>query len=146
MYVYNAAWLSLALVLTGLGVGATVLLVRSRGFRGLVLGAAWTLLPMALYLTGTLRVLGVVLDVVAGYLTGFAFSPVVWLGVILAGLSALLFGVSKALKPRRRGAGVSNSLDRPRSRASTSLDRRPSPAVDDDMADIEAILRRRGIS
>ena len=62
MEAYSSAWLSLALVLTGLLGVLTYLAWRSRGAPALVKGAGITLLPLALYFTGTLRLVGTIVD------------------------------------------------------------------------------------
>lgn len=142
MYVYNAAWFALAILLTaGLGAGA-VWTLRRRGWRPALFVAGLTLMPLALYLTGTLRVVGVIVDQVAGYFVGFAFSPAVWAGVILGGVGVLLMGAATALK--RRGVGgrtPAPRLDKPSPAAPAG----PAASADQGMDDIEAILRKHGI-
>ena len=70
------------------------------------------------------------------------FSPVVWLGIVLAGVSAVLFVVSGVLRRR------TPSRTRPRPAASGRRRGQGKPAVsgDDDMADIEALLKKHGIA
>ncbi len=85
---------------------------------------------------------------VADWATSLVFSPVVWLGIVLAGVSVVLFGVSGALRERGRAA---RPRPRPRARRTRKVELPPSktkgePLIDDDMADIEAILRKRGIT
>jgi hypothetical protein len=77
------------------------------------------------------------------------FSPVVWLGIAVAGVSVALFAVSAAMRARGAGAGPRGREPKdqaealPRQRSS----RKAEPAVrDEDMDDIEAILRKHGIS
>ena len=74
-------------------------------------------------------------------------NPVVWAGIVLAGLSVVLLGSSAVLRERRRPAA------RAAARARAGAERRAAApahearaAVDDDLADIEAILKRRGIT
>lgn len=152
MYVYNAAWFALAVVLTLLLGAVTVLAWRRRGPRSALFWGGLALMPMALYLTGLLRVLSVIADQVTGFIVGFAFSPVVWAGVALGGLGVLLMAVSGTMK--RRGVGAST---RPRAKASPTggasrhveapSPARPAPSDDqvEGMDDIEAILRKHGI-
>jgi heme exporter protein D len=84
------------------------------------------------------------------------FNPMVWLGIVLAGISVVLFVVSGAM--RRRGVGSARPSRAERRKAAKDGDRAPDslpakrssrkaePAVqDEDMDDIEAILRRHGI-
>jgi hypothetical protein len=84
---------------------------------------------------------------VGDWATHLVLSPVVWAGIVLAGLSVLLFGVSGAL--RERGRGGKPGAVPGRGKQDKALPRAGGPAappLDDDMADIEAILRKRGIT
>jgi hypothetical protein len=89
------------------------------------------------------------------------FSPKTWLGVIIAGVAVLLLLVSGGLPkvPRRKGSkavkqdGPAPEVARGKSSdpqaltTGTGRTRKQAAAdPDDDMADVEAILRRRGIS
>ena len=130
----NATWQALGLTLTVLGLVLSVLLWRRRGAASGLRAAAWSLLPLAAGLTGTLRLLWEIADSVVTWATRLAFSPVVWIGIVLAAVSAVLFVVSGRLR-------------RPTpSRKAVSGPTRPTAAVDDDTADIEAILKKHGIA
>src|SRR6266851_65055 len=62
---------------------------------GLVLSAiAWSLLPLAAWLTHALGLVGRIVSAIVQFAGAFAFSPRTWLGVILVGVSAVLFLVS----------------------------------------------------
>lgn len=144
MYVYNAAWFALAVVLTAVLGATTVWVLRHRGWRAALFAAGLTLLPLALYLTGTLRVVGVIVDQVAGYFVGFAFSPAVWAGVILGGVGVLLMVTASVLK--RRGIGTAPRPAQPPDRAvagPTGAAKGNEPLAG--MDDIEDILRKHGI-
>ncbi len=160
MYVYNAAWLALGLVLSAVLAVAAVVALRKRGVRPALFLAGLALLPMAGYLTGTLRLFGVIADQLAGYVVGFAFSPKVWLGVILGGVGVVLMATASAMKRRgiaaptrgRRGT-ESPGATAPRSKPSTALGAGAAntggtggTGNSGDMDDIEAILRKHGIS
>ena len=67
-------------------------------------GLAWTLVPVAAWLTGTLRLAGDVVDAVTGWAAHLVFDPLTWLGIVLAGVSVVLFGASATM--RRRGIGT----------------------------------------
>lgn len=141
----TSTWQALGLTLTVVGLVASVLVWRRRGAGSGLRGVAWSLLPLAAALTGTLRLLWEVADSVVDWALRLVFSPVVWTGVALAGVSVVLFVVSGFL--RRRSA----SRDRGRDREPAALtDRAGRPAAttagDDDMDDIETILRKHGIS
>jgi hypothetical protein len=116
-------------------------------------GLALTLLPAAAWLTGTLRMFTRIADAVTDWAVHLAFSPKVWLGVILAGLSVALFLLSGFLRDRGVGDGNRRSADRsaadkPTARAlPRAQQQRPAPLSDDGLDDeIDAILKRRGIS
>lgn len=145
----DATWFALALSLTALGGLVTFLMWRRRGVASGLRALAFTLLPFAAYFTKTLRLLGRVAQEVSLWAASFVFNPLVWLGVGLVGISAVLFATSAFLR-RRSPAGPAQKG------ATTQLSGRPAaqpakqqgaPAIkDDDMDDIEAILKRRGIS
>lgn len=149
----DAAWTALAVTLTALGGLYTVWAWRRRGPAPALRGAALTLLVPAAYLTRTLRMFTRIVDAVGDWALSLVFSPTVWVGVVLAGISAVLFVVSGMLSSR--GIGVRGSApDRDRTGRSGSRalgeqgqpEAKGKPAIDDDLADIEAILRKRGIS
>ena len=151
----DVSWGVLALALTLLGGTYTWFAYRRRGLAPALRGAAITLLPLSAYLTKTLQMFTRIFDAVGDWATSLAFSPAVWLGVLIAGVSVLLFGASRLLdrragvEPRRKkskslpAAARSGSSD-----AAEKGGAKParSEPVDDEMADIEAILRKRGIS
>lgn len=139
-------WQALGLTLTVLGLALSVLVWRRRGATSGLRGVAWSLLPLAAALTGTLRLLWRIGDAVVDWALRLVFSPVVWLGVVLAGVSVALFGVTGFLR-RRRGGGSVRAPERGRVSAGRAASPAPAdpaePALQDD---IEAILRRHGIS
>src|SRR5580698_1055563 len=57
-------------------------------------GAAWSLLPLVMYLTGSIRLVGRLGSAIVSFAGSFVFSPKAWLGVILFGLAVLLFLIS----------------------------------------------------
>lgn len=142
-------WQALTAVLTLLGAVLTVVLWRRRGTASGLRALAWTLLPAAAYLTGTLRLGWEVADAVVSWAVRFAFSPLVWLGIALAGVSAVLFVASGLL---RRRAPRRTAARRTAARPTKAAERRPAapdrPAIDsdDDLDDVEAILRKHGIT
>jgi len=171
---YNQiAWLPLCAGLTGLGLVLSYLAMRRRGVSAGLRGVAWSLLPLAAYLTGSIEMFWKMGVAVGDFAKGFVFSPKVWAGIAVAGLALVLFVVSGPLRRRRvergedkraAGAGSARTLPANRTAASGSeLATRPaaaSPAQaprnarkgksaagdDDDMKDIEDILRRHGIT
>ncbi|MEP7089501.1 MAG: hypothetical protein ABI776_05270 [Nocardioidaceae bacterium] len=140
-------WQALGATLTLVGVLLSVLLWRRRGPASGLRGIAWSLLPLAAGLTGTLRLLWDIGDSIVSWAVRLVFSPVVWIGIAVAGASLVLFAVSAAM--RARGAGTTPAVKPGRADALPSERSRSKaqPAVqDNDMDDIEAILRKHGIS
>jgi hypothetical protein len=152
----EAAWGALALTLTLLGGIYTYVAYQRRGVTAALRGASLTLLPVAAWLTGVLKLLTEVGDAVGDWAVRLAFSPSLWAGVALAGLSVVLFVVSGFLANRGVGseprpAKTTKAPKAERKAIAPSAAVTPaSPVVDDgvdaEMAEIEAILRKRGIT
>lgn len=142
----TATWQALGLTLTTLGLVLSFVLWRRRGAASGLRGVAWSLLPLAAALTGTLRLLWQVADAVVEWATRLVFSPVVWLGIVLAGASVVLFVASGMVRRRtaRRTTGEVGST--PPAKGLPAPGGRPAVSSDDDMADIEAILKKHGIA
>ena len=107
--------------------------------------------PRPLLLTGTLRLGTRIVDAVVDWATSLVFSPLLWFGVVLAGLSVVLFGVSGAMAARRAPEedATTDPKKVPRKKRDALPPSRPAqggPVLDDDLADIEAILKKRGIT
>jgi hypothetical protein len=152
----STTWAALAVVLTIVLGALSYVAWRRRGPAAGIRGLAWALLPIAAWLTGTLKLAANIATDVANWAIHLVFSPVVWLGIILAGVAVLLWGVSGTM--RSRGIGVrgkaaqraTRKADRLRDRGAAPVAaRRTSAAHDpgdlDDLADIEAILKKHGI-
>jgi len=137
-------WQALTLVLTIAGLVSTGLIWKARGPVSGLRMLAFALLPAAAYLTGTLRLIWEIGDAFVTWATRLAFSPSVWFGVVLAGISVALFLTAGML--RRRGVGTSARTREKALPADASRPPAKAPQDDDDMADIEAILKRHGIS
>jgi len=137
----DVAWGALTLSLTVLGAIYTWYAYQRRGLAPALRGAALTLLPLAALLTRTLRMFTEIADAVTGWATRLVFSPTVWVGVVVAGISVLLFGAARVIDRRGGKPGTSGKPGKPVTRQVEASD-----PPDDDMADIEAILRKRGIS
>lgn len=166
--------------LTGLGLVLSYLAMRRRGLRAGLRGAAWSLLPLAAYLTGAVKMFWKIGVAIGNFASGFVLSTRVWSGIAVAGLAGVLFLVSGGLRRRRRLAkretggiadgatpaalpgsaklpGSANRAMVPATQpapakapAAKAPARRKSAATglgdDDDMHDVEEILRRRGIN
>ncbi len=179
----SATWQALGLLLTLLGLGASAVLWTRRGAISGLRGVAWSLLPLAAGLTGVLRLGWEITDSVVSWAARLVFSPVVWLGIVVAAVSLVLFvvtGMARRREGRRSlpggsaqsrgqtgasspGTSVASGTDRapagsvgsgvrPGASAKSGSSGKDTPApsasagMKDDMAEIEEILRRRGIT
>jgi hypothetical protein len=146
----------------------------SRGMRA----AAWSLIPLAAYLTNAVGLIGRLVSAVVRFAGSFIFSPKSWAGVAVLGVIVVLFLVSGGLpllnrrKARERrklakakakagDSGASGDplqavtagtrsaptglAPSPRAKAPARTARAPSADTDDDMSDVQEILRRHGI-
>lgn len=151
----SSTWQALGLLLTLLGLMVSFVVWRRRGTVAGLRAVAWSLLPAAAGLTGTLKLLWQIGDNIVSWAVHLVFSPIVWLGIVTAGVSLMLFAITAAMRARglggARDGGKDEELPAVRSakpaRASGKSGKSPGgSAPDDDMADIEAILRKHGIS
>jgi hypothetical protein len=141
----STTWAVLALLLTASGAAYTYVAWRRHGAAAGVRGMAWTLVPVAAWMTGTLRLAGDVVDAVTGWAAHLVFDPLTWLGIVLAGVSVVLFGTSATM--RRRGIGTREGTPRAE-RKQVEAPKRERAAkgerlVDDD---VTAILKKHGIT
>jgi hypothetical protein len=144
--VNDVSWGALALALTTLGGIYTWWALRHRGMTAAVRGAGLTLLPLAAWMTGLLQVFGSVTNAFVHFFTRLVFSPAVWLGVLLFVVAFVLLGASRAVgrragpaKPSREGRA-----EKPQSVGRSTA--KNDPLIDDELAEIQAILKKRGIS
>ena len=146
----DVTWAALTAVLTALGAAWTWYAFRNRGVASGMRGAGLTLLPPAAWLTGTLEMFTEIGGSVADWATHLVLSPIVWAGIILAGLSVLLLGGSAMLRGRAEesdgGSPRATSGPAERSALGGGTKPRSKPVIDEDLDDIEAILKRRGIT
>jgi hypothetical protein len=171
---YNSIfWLPLCAALTALGLMVTYAVGRRRGSRAMARGAAWSLIPLAAYLTGSIEMFWKIGDAIGNFASGFVFSPVKWAGVGVTALCAVLFVATSGRERRKaaRARATARAAERsdekaaapagtpaglgqagPGGTAPPSLpavkgSSRKAAAVpaDDDMKGIEEILRKRGI-
>ena len=156
----DAVLLPICVGLTLIGVIITGIAWR-RGRRGRVIqGVGLALAPVALYLSGLLRLLWNGVVAVGRWATGVILSPAVWIGLGLLGLCLVLWVVggliARRSSARRRTAAVSDRSGTPtvagapgaksvgQQRGAPTRKAQPT-AEDDDMAEIEALLKARGI-
>jgi hypothetical protein len=144
----QAAWGALTLSLTVLGGIYTWFAFRSRGFVAGLRGVGFTLIPVALLLTDTLQMVTRIGSAIGDWAVGLAFSPATWLGVILAGVSVVCFVVAGYVANRGTGAESHDAKPAPKE-LSKSKGRKSDPVlsdIDPELAEIEALLRKRGIT
>ena len=107
----DEAWFALAAALTVVCAGGTWWAFRNRGASTGLKLAALTLLMPATYLTGTLELAGEMTLAVADWASGFVFRLSTWVGVGLAGLAVLLFGISTRVGDGKRQVGTGAAGD-----------------------------------
>lgn len=143
----DVTWGALMLALTVLGGLYTWWAFRHRGLAPGLRGLALTLLPVAAWLTGTLTMFSRIAHAITSWATHLVLSPAVWTGVALAGTSVVLLVVAKGIdarrprEPRVRRGRSKDALGPASSTSATS----GGTAADDDLDEIEELLRRRGI-
>jgi hypothetical protein len=162
--------------LTALGLVLSYFVMRRRGLGSGLRGAAWSLLPLAAYLTGSVKMFWKIGVAIADFAKGFVFSTEVWSGIAVAGLAVVLFMVSGPLRrrgPRAVGTKAAGTKAAGTKAATTTAGREIAPRTasvatttsartqgvpaqarkgknpvgdDDDLGDVEDILRRHGIT
>lgn len=151
----TSPWVLLGLALSAAMLACTPFLWRNRGA---VFGLRWfaiSLLPAGLALTGLLTLFGRVGRAIGSFFGGAVFSPRVWVGYALIGAAVVVWLVARAVRSRGRGDEGARHVEGG-SRPAPSVGKAAAPAIgrskssaaqaeDDEFADIEAILRRRGI-
>jgi len=159
------SWLSFAtsswagpvfLLVTLVGLVLSAITWRKKGARSGIRGIAWSLLPIAAWLTHALRLIGNIVASIVRFAGGFVFSPGAWLGVILVGVAALLFLVSGGIplvrwrKGHKAGRGDGRAGGAKPTSSAPAVSARGKAAVpadqDDDLSDVRDILKKHGIS
>ncbi|MFC5754419.1 hypothetical protein [Actinomadura rugatobispora] len=134
--------ISLGITLLGLVISWGV--YRRRGLASGMRGAAWSLVPVAATMTG----------VTAFFVDLATFSATKWAGAAIAGVAVLLYLTSGVMLARRAGAAPGKPAAGGREEPKAAGKRAPKatkpiqaagPAADPEMAEIEEILRNRGI-
>ncbi|MFI7063515.1 hypothetical protein ACIBL3_21200 [Kribbella sp. NPDC050124] len=136
---------------------------RRRGAAAGTRGVAWSLLPVSLYLTGLLELVWDVVRSTVSWVTHLIFSPTVWAGIALFGVSVVLYVVSGVA--RGRGGNQKAPKSKPASPAGELTATGPEPASaapakaakpakgskakqqeSSEFDEIEDILKRHGIN
>ena len=144
----DASWAALTLSLTVAGGIWTWFSFRRRGAVSGLRALGFTLLPLAAYLTKTLQMFTGIAGEIGDWAGGLVWNPRVWSGIIVGAVGIGLVVMSGALRTRQLATSdatpASGSRELPAKRTTSAG--QPALAGDDDMADIEALLRKRGIS
>jgi hypothetical protein len=157
--VEESTWAALTAALTVAGAIWTWIAFRRRGAVNGLRALGFTLLPAAAWLTGTLAMVVEIAGSVTDWATGLVFDLRTWVGVGLAGVAVVLYLISGFLRDRQLGraqsGGAKGSGAKGSGATGDTAERRALPKtqgkapagspIDDDMADIEALLRKRGI-
>jgi hypothetical protein len=157
----NTVLLPICVGLALLGVIGTGLAWRKGNKGRVVQGIAFAITPVGLYFTGLLGVVWNMVTDIVGWAVRLAFSPLVWMGFGLLALSVVLFVVggvaAKRLGPgkaaQRRAEGAKKPAvgsDRQSSGKQSSGKQQAGasstePPIDDEMKEIEELLKSRGI-
>ena len=146
----DATWAALTAMLTLLGILWTVYAFRNRGVASALRGAGFTLLPAAAYMTGTLEMVTEIGQSIADWATPWSSArssgPASAWAACRCCCSWSPPGCATRSRRQAPADGTAAPTEKRRRNRSSQADQ-PQPAVmDDDMADIEAILRKRGIS
>jgi membrane-bound ClpP family serine protease len=137
----------LGIILTGLA--------WRRGNKGRVLqGAALTIVPFGLYLTGLLGMLWDAVVALVRWAVRLVFSPTLWIGFVILALCVVLFVIGTVLvrlnpgsKRRQKSVEAAGTAKQPavgagRPKGAAAKSQQP---VDPEMAEIEALLKSHGI-
>jgi len=136
----SVTWGAFTLTFTVLGGAGAWLAYRRRGLRSGMRWVATTLLVPAAYFTHTLKMLSQIASAVTHWATSFVWNPLVWFGLGLGALSVVLFVVAGRL-PARGRKEKAGTKPVPAGRGAPALS-----GSDAEMDEIEALLKRRGIS
>lgn len=128
----EATWAAFAATLTLLGLAWTWVSYRRRGLPSGIRALGFSMLPAAAWLTGTLELVTRTATAVADWAAGLVLSPITWAGIVLGATGVLLIITGGFLRDRQLGI------------AASSRDRVTPAPIDRDLADIEALLKKRG--
>jgi len=146
----DVAWAALTVSLMLVGGIYTWWAFRRRGLAARLRGAAFTLVPLPLLLTNTLELASDLTGSVLDWAGDLVFSLATWAGLLVAAVAVVLFVVSGFLLRRQ---GEEHAAPEPGAKSPDALpaakpkrSSRVVDPVDAEMAEIEALLRKRGIT
>ena len=133
--------IELAVALGGGGmVALAVKQARQKGWAGSLQMAA-----------GGFLLIGAAAIGIVGFLAGLVLNPLAWLGIVALGIAGVLFVAGQRLEGRSAGRKAADAPDGTATKAVRGKQtkavegKKAQPGVDEDMAEIEEILRRHGI-
>ena len=151
-------WFLLCGGLTVVGLIGSWFTLRRRGGRAAARVAAWSLLPIGLYLIG-------IIQPIWNFAYGLVFDPKVWTGLVVLGVAFLTFAVTGGLRGRPKkkqtderkrdepASGPAQLVASPATGATARTQPAPAPAkrkgaqpVDEDFGEVADILKKHGIS
>ncbi len=135
---------------------------RRKGAASGLRGVAWSLLPLAAALVGLLttiwRVGYVLVTDIVGFFVDLALNPVVWAGVIVAGLAVVLWVTSGVMRARgvgtegrakpaaaKAGGDSGAAVTSGKQTSTPQKAQQKSDSGDEDLGEIEDLLRKHGI-
>jgi hypothetical protein len=120
-----------------------------------VQGVGLALAPIALYFSGLLRLLWNGIVAIGSWASKIILSPAVWFGLSLLALCLVLWvvgGFVARRSPSAKSKAVAKAdgkrslpAQSSKSRSTAAKPAKNAPPVDDEMAEIEALLKSRGI-
>ena len=142
--------LPLCVGLTLLGVIATGIAWR-KGNKGRVIqGIGLALAPIALYFSGLLWLLWDAIVAFGTWASKIILSPAVWFGLSLLGLCLVLWVVGgliarRTSTPKGKEVDAQSTANALPAKKGAGKSRRNEPPIDEELAEIEALLKSRGI-
>lgn len=142
---------TLCAALSAGGLGIAMMTAYRRRFLAATRIAALSLVPVGLAMAGLVTLGRKVGTATAHWATDLVFKPTVWMGFGVLAVAALLYGVTRLISARLPDGGGAG-------RAPAAVQGGPAPAIAaptrrtrgsdsglSDFADVEEILKRRGI-
>jgi hypothetical protein len=143
---------ALCAVLSAAGLAIAVQTAYRRRYLRATRIAAVALLPVGLAMAGLVTLGRKIGTASADWAADLIFKPTVWLGFCVIGVSALLYGATRLISPRAGAEGERPPASVPGASSPALPTSRPAPkrrgSADSglsDFADVEEILKRRGI-
>jgi len=136
---------ALCTALSAAGIFLTTRRARSRGRRWTLRMLGLSLLPFGLWATGIGRLAWRLLDASVDFFVGLTFNPLVWVGFgVLAASAGLLVLSWRTGSSTPKGSPATPAVGSAPARDRKAIEA-PAESIEG-MDEIEAILRRRGIS